>query len=50
VEAATGGYKETKFYWVDKGVGVLIVPLVFQGQHNLGRGKGAMPSIMLLKE
>ena len=37
---ATGRYKETKFYWVGKGVGVAHIPLVSQGQHNLGRGKG----------
>jgi len=37
----TGGYKETKFHWVGKGVGFAhSVPIVFQGQHNLGRGKG----------
>jgi len=37
----TGGYKETKFHGVGKGVGFAhSVPIVFQGQHNLGRGKG----------
>src|SRR5512146_1201279 len=38
---ATGGYKETKFHWVGKGVGVAhIVPFASQRQHNFGRGKG----------
>jgi hypothetical protein len=41
IRRATGRYKETKFYRVGKGVGVAhIVPLVSQGEHNLGRGKG----------
>ena len=38
---ATGRYKETEFFRVGKGVGELpILPLVSEGQHNLGRGKG----------
>jgi hypothetical protein len=37
---ATGKYKETKFYQVARESELLIVPIVSQGQHNLGRGKG----------
>ncbi|MGO9614747.1 MAG: hypothetical protein ACLPX5_17180 [Dissulfurispiraceae bacterium] len=40
-KTATAEYKETKFHWVGKGVGVAhSVPLASQRQHNFGRGKG----------
>jgi len=37
---ATGRYKETKFYRLARESDLPIIPLVSQGQHNLGRGKG----------
>ena len=37
---ATGGYKETKFHPVCKGIGVAHSTVSIQGQYNLGRGKG----------
>jgi hypothetical protein len=38
--AATGGYKETKFHLVCKGVGVAHITVWISKQHNFGRGKG----------
>ena len=40
IRRATGRYKETKFYRVGKESDLPILPLVSEGQHNLGRGKG----------
>jgi hypothetical protein len=40
VQAATGGYKGTKFHSVCKGVGVAHITDWISKQHNFGRGKG----------
>jgi hypothetical protein len=40
VQAATGGYKGTKFHSLCKGVGVARITVWISKQHNFGRGKG----------